>query len=388
MPIVTIKPPKASLIANPFIYPKAIISNTKTLLAGDLVTINDEVGNPIGMGIFNPNSFYRIRLLWSAYERYRYADLPQLLHYRFTQAIALRQQLNLPNEQTNVYRLFNSEADGLSGLTIDIYDHSAVVLSTAYWVELHQAAIKSVLHELLPKHTIYWRAQQKYLQQEGWGDVKNDTDKAPQLIVKENDIAFHVDLTQGQKSGFFVDQRDNRLLIRQLAKDKKVLDVCCYSGGFALNAAKGGASFVRALDSSAPAITWAKKNAAENKLNVEFLNEDAKEFLAKHTDNYDLIILDPPKLAPSKEDLAAASRLYFKFNELALQRVNPGGLLLTCSCSSAMTNEYLLEIVMRAALKHKRRIVLLGEQHAAPDHPRLPHFAEGDYLSVLLLRVE
>jgi 23S rRNA G2069 N7-methylase RlmK/C1962 C5-methylase RlmI len=169
-----------------------------------------------------------------------------------------------------------------------------------------------------------------------------------------------------------------------------VLDICCYSGGFSLNAAKGGASYVFGIDSSASAINMAIRNAELNGYSdiVHFAQEDAKQFLAEHHELYDIVILDPPKLSPNKNDLKAASRYYFKLNQLALQRINEiGGLFLTCSCSSAMTATALATLVHDAASQIGRKVLLLSEQHAAKDHPRLVNFPEGDYLTALLFYV-
>ena len=380
---------KPILAGHPWVFPRAIVSGEKQLKAGDFVEIASEDLTSLGFGFYNPNSLYRVRIIIHAFEAYKFKGIEALLEHRFSSAFQLRTVLGLPNEDTNAYRLFNGAADGLDGLTIDRYNKVTVVQSSAYWSEEHREMILVALKKHLVEDTILWRSQDNYLKLEGWfGSLFQEVH--PSIMIKENGINYEIDLTQGQKSGFYLDQRENRMMFRNLAKNKRVLDICCYSGAFALNAMRGGASFVRGLDSSGGAITLAEKNAALNHVteNIIFEKHDIKTYLGQHEEMYDLIILDPPKLSPRHGDIKSASRFYFKLNELAMKRLNAGGLFFTCSCSSAMTSEYLQEIVQTGAAKLGRRVSLLSQSQAASDHPTSPVFPEGDYFSGLLFYVE
>ena len=229
---------------HPFIFPKAIQSKTEHLSTGELVEIYTPQNQLFGIGVFNPHSLYRVRVLSQIKIDGAFIDLAELIRQRFKHAKILRKAIGLPSNRTTGYRFFNSEADGLSGLTIDIYANHAVILSSAYWVEANRTLLLSLLTTELPDVTFIWRSQIKHLTKDGWTEPAQVDNEATCVSIKELDITYQIDFANAQKSGFYFDQRDNRALVRELAQGKRVLDICCYSGGFSLNAALGGAQTI------------------------------------------------------------------------------------------------------------------------------------------------
>ncbi len=378
---------KPFLNDEPLVFSGAIQKVIGNPAAAELVEVCTVDQQPIGVGVYNPYSNYRVRLLAKTTENLP-TDLMAILTYRLQQAINFRHTLDLPNTHTNAYRLVNSEGDGLSGLTIDVFADYCVASVTAYWLMLYKEIVLACLEKLGFSHVI-WRPQIKALEQDGWREthfIVHDSEKM--VTIQENDIMYQADIGLGQKTGFYCDQRQNRLVIRSLAKDRKVLDCFCYTGGFALNAAYGGAKKVVGIESSAPAIAQAQHNAKLNQLNhITFSNAKAEDILSSAI-QYDMIILDPPKLAPSKQHLPRATQRYLKLNQLALTALPKNGLLFTCSCSNAMTQTAFLAMVHNAAKKVNRKIEILQQTGAAPDHRFLPRASYGNYLKAVLVRVK
>lgn len=212
--------------------------------------------------------------------------------------------------------------------------------------------------------------------------------------VVENGVRYLASL-DGQKTGFYADQRDSRLLLRSLASGSSVLDLCCYSGGFALNAALGGASYITGVDSSSPALELAKSNASLNRLDansIDFVKADVAEYMKSALSEgkqWDIVVLDPPKLAPNRKVLQRATAKYRNLNAMAIRLTKPGGLLMTCSCSGAMTQSgNFLSVIQEAAMSANRRVTQLRYAGAAPDHTIDPAYPEGTYLTNVLLRVQ
>ena len=371
----------------PLVFSGAIQCVEGSPALGELVQVLDHQKKLIGVGAFNPYSSYRVRLLIYDNEQIPF-DWQSILHFRLQKAIEKRQRLNLPNEQTNVYRLFNSEGDGLSGLTIDIFDSHAVVSSTACWVELRKNFIKSSLEKIAHIKHIIWRSQKKALQQDGMEIIEETHHDAtfPLIRVKENNIHYYVDLHHGQKTGFYCDQRDNRALVRQFSKGKTVIDCFCYSGGFSLNASLGGAKSVVGIDSSIHAISLANKNVSLNSLsNIRFICDKVDHYL-KTAEQADLIILDPPKLAPTRHSLSRAKKRYLELNQLALTRLSEQGFLLTCSCSNAITKDDLINIVKTAAKNLDKKIKILKISGVGEDHPIVSGAQYGAYLKAIFIQ--
>jgi 23S rRNA (cytosine1962-C5)-methyltransferase len=366
---------------NPFVYPKAADHWPSTLALGEWVRVADATGKLIGQGVFNPHSLYRIRMLHFGGD----VTLEQALRERIAQAIQLRTLLHLPNPHTNVYRLINSEGDGLSGMTVDVFNTHAVIAVTGAWALVHRELLQTVLQEALPHLTFIWRPMEKILQKEGWEETF-ETEMGEPIQILENDIQYQINPFQGQKTGFYCDQRDTRLLVQSFAKNRKVLDICCYAGSFSLHAALGGALSVKGIDSSADAIAAAQHNAQLNQLPIEFEEADAMDAL-NQAKNIDFIILDPPKLAPSHKHLQKALKYYHQLNEAALKALPENGLLLTCSCSQAVSVDDLQHVVRDAALSAGKHIQILKTGGAGCDHPVHAAFPEGDYLKWLFIRI-
>ncbi|KAL0909368.1 hypothetical protein M5K25_020228 [Dendrobium thyrsiflorum] len=388
---------------SPMVYSGAVdrIIGRPPPITGDVVLVADGSEKPIGWGLYNSTSMFCVRLMQLEDEAIRDAscalDVEKLLERRLDDALKLRRSLGLPSADTNAYRLVNSEGDRLSGLIVDVFGDIAVVASSAAWVEKYRPAIESSIGRINAISHINWRPSIDILKEEGLNVSNLKNFKACSHLEKvkviENGIFYSVSL-EGQKTGFYADQRENRSLIHSISKRLRVLDVCCYSGGFALNAAAGGADDVIGIDSSLPALELAKENAQLNNFDpgrVSFLKEDAVEFMKKAVSQkkmWDLVILDPPKLAPRRKVLQSASGMYRSLNSLAMQITKRGGLLMTCSCSGAMTQSGLfLRTLQGAATMAGRKITVLRHAGAACDHPIDPSYPEGAYLTNYLLRV-
>lgn len=374
------------LRGHPWIFPKAIANNTGKLVTGQLVDILSAEGTILGVGAYNEHSLYRIRVLALATEQCDHGTYKSLINYRLQQAHRVRSCINLPNKMTTAYRLFNSEADGLSGLTIDRFNQICVVASSAYWVEKNKHIIIQVLQELFPEDQVIWFPQIKPLGQDGWKQVQ-----APQVHdsgqVLEEGVIYQVEFAHAQKTGLFIDQRENHRRIAELSMGKKVLDLYTYTGGFALHASKSGAALVTAVDSSAQAIAQAKNNALLNCLtNIEFIEADARDYLSKAGD-YDIVILDPPKLVPSQQHLQRAKNYYRFLHREVFKHMKAGSLLMTCNCSSALSSQEFCSLVSTQATAVGKQARILGVYGPASCHPTLAAFPEGNYLTAVLLAV-
>ena len=329
-------------------------------------------------------------------------------------AMHLRTAMNLPSATTDTYRLVNGEGDGLSGLAVDIIGGStAIIMSSAAWVEIHKNTILSALTKVLAEYpscepgkhelNIVWRNTPSRLLQDGYEVQKyeKENEDVP-VVATESSIKYLTyPYSDGQKTGFYCDQRDNRKMIAKYCENKRILDLCCYSGGFCLNAViHGNAASALGVDSSQDAVDAAIANAKLNGLEdskISFVRDDIASFMKsaiESHDEYDIVILDPPKLAPSISTLTKASRKYHSLNRDAMNLINKshGGLLLTCTCSAAMTQsnggQLFLSMVNSAALSSKRQSTLLSVTGASPCHTQSPaSFPAGNYLTCALFFV-
>jgi 23S rRNA (cytosine1962-C5)-methyltransferase len=376
---------KLSLVqrGHPWIYPKAILKQVNCQ-TGELVDVLSPQNECIATGVYNEHSLYRVRVLARANEPFQTHSLKAIIQQRMEDAIALRSRLLLPNEYTTAYRLFNSEGDGLSGLTIDRFDQVCVVSSSAYWVELNRELISTCLQTCLPQIQIIWMSQTKALSQDGWSSPLSPPANLPALVVKENNVQFHIDFSNAQKTGLFLDQRDNHQRLASFAKGARVLDLYTYTGGFALQAAKAQAAHVVAVDSSAAAIERARINAKLNDLdNIEWIEDDARNHLSE-AGNFDIVILDPPKLMPSRKALVQAKNYYRFLHRELFKAMKPHSLFMTCNCSSALRPDEFAQLVYQQALSVNRTVRFLGTQGPSACHPTLPIFPEGHYLTAIL----
>ncbi|GAA0184607.1 RNA methyltransferase [Lithospermum erythrorhizon] len=402
---VVLKKGKSQLFkdGSPMVYSGAVdrIIGKPPPKTGDMVLVADGTEKPIGWGFYNSVSMFCVRLMQFEDDASREAscalNVEQLLETRIDAAVKLRKDLGLPSSSANAYRLVNSEGDRLSGLIVDIFGDIAVIASSAAWVEKYRDQIMDCVLKVNGVNHLSWRPSVEILKEEGL-DISASTEMnvscCPQSVkVMENGVSYLISL-EGQKTGFYADQRENRHFISTIAEGRSVLDICCYTGGFALNAANGGALKITGVDTSLPALEIAKENIILNDLDPErisFLKHDATEFMKgaiSRGESWDIVILDPPKLAPRKKVLHNASGMYRNLNSLAMRLTKRGGILMTCSCSGAMTQSgTFLRILQGAASMAGRRITVLRQAGAACDHPVDPAYPEGAYLSNVLLRV-
>ena len=372
----------------PWVFSKAIIDSTINLSPGDYIDIRSRDGKVIGQGFFNPMSEVMIRIVRWWDERIPHTER-ELLETRIREAYALRQKLGLPNSGTDVFRLINSEGDRLSGLTVDVLGKVAVIQYSALWVAERARMIKQMILDLGLVDKVVFRVSKAMKEKEHLDEVPLEmSDQVEQSAVKEHGLKYIVDPRAGQKTGFYIDQRDNRLLMRAFAQDAKCLDVCSFTGGFSMNMAMGGAKSVIAIDSSQPALDLLNENAKINGLNnIRTMQGDAQDIMDSMKDRFDLVVLDPPKLARRMDSFSMARAKYEYWNASAMRRVERGGLLLTCSCSSMMKRDTFIAVMKDAAHRARRQVRVIKVLHAGGDHPVIPAYPRGEYLKCLLMEV-
>jgi len=291
-------------------------------------------------------------------------------------------------------RLVHGESDGLPGVVADRFGDTVVVQLLSAGAERWRGAIADAMAALPGVQRVIERSDADVRQLEGLppqsGLLRGDAAQEP-LVVTEHGLCYGIDAEHGHKTGFYLDQRDNRLMLRGMVKDKTVLDCFCYCGGFALNALAGGASSVTAIDSSGPALAAAQGNAQRNKLPAaEWIEADVFQSLRKYRDagrKFDVIVLDPPKFAPTAAHAEKAARAYKDINLIGFKLLNPGGALMTYSCSGGVSPDLFQKIIAGAALDAGVDARIERWLHAAADHPVALNFPEGEYLKGLLCRI-
>ncbi|MXV13974.1 class I SAM-dependent rRNA methyltransferase [Hufsiella ginkgonis] len=383
---------KAVMQLHPWVFSGAIASIKGKPANGDIVTVTDTQGEFLAYGMFNGQSRVAVRLL----EWMPEATIDEnWWRNRIKQAIAGRSAL-LNDGDTDTYRLIFSEADYLPGLIADKYADFISVQILTSGIERVRPVVLDELQQLLKPAGIFDRSDASSRSHEGlevsYGTLSGV--EPPEFVtVKENGIAYGVNIADGQKSGFYCDQRDNRMLVAAHAKGKRVLDCFCYSGGFTLNALRNGAASVTSVDSSALAIETLRKNIALNNLDhlphddfQSDVNKQLRKF-REDEDKFDLIVLDPPKYAPSRSSLDKASRAYKDLNRQAMKLLNHGGLLATFSCSGAVDIGTFKQILAWAALDAGKEVQFIQQFSQPGDHPVRASFPEGEYLKGLLCRV-
>lgn len=308
----------------------------------------------------------------------------------------LRRALGLiGNPQNNTYRLVHGEGDNLPGLIIDVYNHTAVMQAHSAGMHLDRMAAAEALEEVMGDviQHIYYKSETTLPFKADLLATENGflKGRSPENVAMENGLKFHVDWIKGQKTGFFVDQRENRALLERYAKDRCVLNMFCYTGGFSFYAMRGGASLVHSVDSSAKAIDLTNENIALNfpdDTRHQAFAEDAFKFLDRMGDQYDLIILDPPAFAKHRDALRNALRGYTKLNAKAFEKIRPGGILFTFSCSQVVNKQDFRNAVFTAAAQSGRSVRILHQLTQPGDHPVNIYHPEGEYLKGLVLYVE
>ena len=314
---------------------------------------------------------------------------------RLEVALDLRRSLNLvDNPENNTYRLVHGEGDNLPGLIIDVYGQTAVMQAHSAGMHVDRMEIAEALSEVMGdivKH-IYYKSETTLPFKADLGP-ENGFIKggSPENIALENGLKFHVDWLKGQKTGFFVDQRENRHLLERYSKGRNVLNMFCYTGGFSFYAMRGGANLVHSVDSSAKAIDLTNQNVELNfpgDPRHEAFAEDAFKYLDRMGDQYDLIILDPPAFAKHRDALRNALRGYSKLNAKAFEKIKPGGILFTFSCSQVVDKKDFRNAVFTAAAQSGRSVRILHQLTQPGDHPVNIYHPEGEYLKGLVLYVE
>ena len=396
LPVATVvlKPKRARPFfgRHPWVLDTAVLRLDGTPADGDVVDLATHDGTFVARGLWNASSKLRVRLY--AFDAATRLD-DGLWKSRIASAVALRQSLGL-GDVGGATRLVNSEGDDLSGLIVDRYGEWLSVQVTALAMSHRLDTICDALESLVvPKGILLRGAERGLAKLEGLhlpDRLVRGTAPSGPIFVTEHGLKFGVDLTEGQKTGFYLDQRDNRQAAARFARGRRVLDMFCYSGGFATACAvSGGARSVLAVDSSAKATALAKANADLNgAANVSVETADAFEKLAALKtagDHFGMVILDPPKFARSRASLDDAMRAYHRINRLAVDLLEPGGILVTNSCSGAVSREDFLVMLAGVAQRSGRTIQLLECRGAAPDHPVSAGCLEGEYLKCVIARV-
>ena len=379
---------------HPWVYFDEILEIEENLENGCLIDVFGTKDNYLGTGFYSEQSKIRIRILSSnANDTFDDAFFARRIHY------ALQYRKDVMKEDYHACRLVHGESDMLPGLTIDRYENVLVSEIASFGMECIKDVIyKALIDELAAMGEtidgIYERNEGQLRKKEGLSQYKGwygENHPSSTIVeITENGIRYEVDVENGQKTGFFLDQKYNRLAVRRLAEGKRVLDCCTHTGSFALNAAKGGAKSVDALDISETALLEAKKNAELNHFDVHFMQGDVfveLERIRKEHVFYDFIILDPPAFTKSRETYHNARTGYTKINAQAMRILRRGGYLATCSCSHFMPSDKFAEMLADAAKVAGVQLRIVEERHASPDHPVHISIPETDYLKYFLVQI-
>ena len=391
-PIITLKRGKEDSLNrfHPWVFSGAIATMPDNLEEGDIVDVVTHDGRHIGVGHYQVGSIM-VRIL-----DFGTTTIDQeFFATRLAEALKLRKALRLDREDNNAYRLVHGEGDFLPGLIVDIYGNTAVVQAHSPGMHFARTAIANALVALdgVDIKNVYYKSETT-LPYKAQLDPQNDylIGVFETNVAIENGLKFHVDWLKGQKTGFFVDQRDNRSLLEHFARGRKVLNMFCYTGGFSFYAMRGGAELVHSVDSSAKAITLTDANVELNfpgDARHKSYAEDAFKFLdSMEKDSYDLIVLDPPAFAKHRSALKNALRGYQRLNAKAFEKISSGGILFTFSCSQAVNKDQFRLAVFSAAAQSRRKVRILHQLTQPADHPINIYHPEGEYLKGLILYVE
>lgn len=375
---------------HPWVFSGAVAKTPTDIEEGDVVAVEASDGRLIGIGHYQIGSIMVRMLTFGSEEIDR-----DFYKSRLEQALRLREALQLKHDGNEAFRLVHGEGDFLPGLIVDIYGNTAVMQAHSPGIHFARDVIAQQLVELegLGLKNVYYKSETTL-------PYKAHLDPVNAYIIGgyetnialENGLKFHVDWLKGQKTGFFVDQRDNRALLEKYSRNRNVLNMFCYTGGFSVYALRGGAKNVVSVDSSAKAISLTEANVELNFPGEQrhcAYAEDAFKFLDRlHPNEYDLIILDPPAFAKHRTALRNALNAYRRINAQAIQQIAPGGILFTFSCSQAVDKEQFRYVVFAAAAQTGRRVRILHQLTQPADHPVNIYHPEGEYLKGLVLYVE
>ena len=384
---------------HPWVFSGAIAAIDEGIAEGDVVRVLTNTGDFIAVGHYQEGSI-AVRVL-------TFSDVQiddKFWHSRLLSALQMRQAIGIAdNPNNNTYRLVHGEGDNLPGLIIDVYGQTAVMQAHSIGMHLCRKEIARALVDVMESRIshVYYKSETTlpFMTADDMnGFLYGNSDDN---IATENGLKFRVDWLKGQKTGFFVDQRENRSLLEHYARDKRVLNMFCYTGGFSFYAMRGGAELVHSVDSSAKAIELTKQNVELNfpgDARHEAFCEDAFKFLEgigmpkansqQPTASYNLIILDPPAFAKHRGALHNALKGYTRLNQKAFEKIEKGGILFTFSCSQVVTKDHFRNAVFTAAALAKRKVRILHQLHQPADHPINIYHPEGEYLKGLVLYVE
>jgi len=384
-PLPTVRLKNAWHSTHPWIFQRLVEKPAQRPKPGSIVEVAGVDGTWIGRGFYNGHSRIALRMLETD------PDVPVDAAWfarKIGEAVNLRRNILKLDEASNAWRVFHSEGDGISGLVVDRYDDLLVVefFSAGAW--RHREWIFNALRELFPGCRFHSFADEHVQKQESF-DYKDTLGTQP-AIVSEHGIRFRADPAGAHKTGFFADQRENREWLSRQCAGRRVLDLCCNTGGFAVYAAARGASEVVGIDIDAAVIEIAKENAHLNRVKPRFVQADIFPWLrdaANNGEQFDVVILDPAKMTRDREQVIAALKKYLDMNKLALGVVKPGGLFATFSCTGLVGEEQFLDMLRRAAFYAGRTVQVLKVAGAGPDHPFLAQVPESRYLKAVFCRV-
>ena len=383
---------KSLLRRHPWVFSGAVSRMEGKSRPGETIDIVDAQGKWLARGAFSPESQIRARV-WT-FDKDELIDIAFFTR-RLQQAQQWRDWL-AERDGLDSYRLIAGESDGLPGVTIDRFGNFLVLQLLSAGAEYQRAAIISALQTLYPQCSIYDRSDVAVRKKEGLALAQGPVvgELPPDLLpIQENGMKLYVDIKAGHKTGYYLDQRDSRLATRRYVADKRVLNCFSYTGGFAVSALMGNCRQVVSVDTSQEALDVAKKNVELNKLDLskaEFIRDDVFKLLRKYRDQgetFDVIVMDPPKFVENKGQLQGACRGYKDINMLAIQLLNPGGVLLTFSCSGLMNTDLFQKIIADAAIDAGRDVQFIEQFRQAADHPVIAPYPEGLYLKGFACRV-
>ncbi len=375
---------------HPWVFSGAIDILPDKCKDGDVVAVYSQSRNFLAIGHYSPGSI-AVRII--SFEPV--SPDSEFWNKKISEAFELRTALGLTNSPlTNSYRLIHGEGDGLPGLIVDIYNKTAVIQAHSAGMFLARKEIASALTNVLKNQitTVFDKSTETLSKSSGLNAINKaligtETDSE----ISENGLLFKINIPDGQKTGFFIDQRDNRALLHKYSDGKKILNTFCYTGGFTIAALKGGAAFVHSVDSSKKAIEITKENILLNNFDQEknqCIEEDTLVFLKKCETSYDIIILDPPAYAKHLSAKHNAVQGYKRLNAEAMKKINKGGLLFTFSCSQVIDKKLFADTVTAAAIESGRSLKILHQMTQAPDHPVSIFHPEGEYLKGLVLYID
>ncbi|MCU5775158.1 23S rRNA (cytosine(1962)-C(5))-methyltransferase RlmI [Erwiniaceae bacterium BAC15a-03b] len=383
---------KSLLRRHPWVFSGAVARLEGKASSGETIDVCDSQGKWLARAAYSPHSQIRARV-WS-WQQDESVDIDFFV--RRLQAAQLLRDWLAQRDDLDSYRLIAGESDGMPGVTIDRFGNFLVLQLLSAGAEYQRAPLIAALTQCYPHCAIYDRSDVSVRKKEGLeltqGVVSGEL-PPPLLPITEHGMKLLVDIQGGHKTGYYLDQRDSRLATRRYAKDRRVLNCFSYTGGFAVSALMGGCSEVISVDTSQAALDIARQNVELNGLDVskaQFLRDDVFKLLRTYRDSgekFDLIVMDPPKFVENKNQLAGACRGYKDINMLAMQLLNPGGMLLTFSCSGLMATDLFQKIIADAALDARRDVQFIEQFRQAADHPVIASYPEGMYLKGFACRV-